>query len=340
MYWSMYQYNMSTHPRRLSAATGTTQSAERRESSTRVGVAFAGCCLVLLGVMPILAGTRPQRFDSLAFAAWLTIWQLVCAVPAYVVERLRTPLTVPAARKSAATTLILVTGLMFGSATYMYVVAAEKAGPVNMGIALQAYPLFAMLLEALFLRRRQPNTALGFTLLMIAGLVYLTTGGTFRLGEISGWSLFALGIPMLWSIAHVLLRQHLAARSVTPSQVTVTRLVISGAFLLILHVTLGSSTSLPAELTDAHFQTSAAIMGAVYYLELIFWFHAMRHIDVSIASAVTVPAPAVTMLVSATLLGKQIHAFQMLALAVITLGMYGLLYPKLRVSGTPPSRIG
>ena len=37
---------------------------------------------------------------------------------------------------------------MFGLATYMYVVAAEKAGPVSMAIVLQAYPFMTMLAEA------------------------------------------------------------------------------------------------------------------------------------------------------------------------------------------------
>ena len=39
--------------------------------------------------------------------------------------------------------ITLLTGAMFGLSTYMFVVAAEKAGPVSMVIALQAYPLFA-----------------------------------------------------------------------------------------------------------------------------------------------------------------------------------------------------
>ena len=304
--------------------------AGHRNTPARVGVLFALCCLLLLGIMPVLAGARPQRFDSLTFATWLTVWQLLCAAPPYIVERARSRSSVPSDRKPAVTFITLVTGVIFGVTTYMYVIAAEKAGAVNMSIALQGYPLFAILVEALFLGRRPSGRALGFTLLMIGALVYLTTGGTFRMAEVSGWSLFALGIPLLWSIAHIILRRHLAARSLTPNQVTATRLVVSGIFLLILHASLGSPARLLTELTDMHFQVAALSMGAVYYLELISWFHAMRHIDVSIASAVTVPAPAVTMLLSVLLLGQQVQLYEVLALAVITIGMYGLLYTVAR----------
>ena len=45
------------------------------------------------------------------------------------------------------------------------------------------------------------------------------------------------------------------------------------------------------------------ILGLVYYLELIFWFYAVRHIDVSVASSITVPWPALTMVLAVLVLG-------------------------------------
>ena len=73
------------------------------------------------------------------------------------------------------------------------------------------------------------------------------------------------------------------------------------------------------------FQRAAFVMGVAYYLELILWFYAMRHIDVSVGSSVTVPAPAVTMLISIVVLGETVQTYQIVAMCVIALGMYGLL---------------
>ncbi|MEZ5833538.1 MAG: DMT family transporter [Dongiaceae bacterium] len=298
--------------------------------SPRVGIALAFLCLLILGAMPVLSNARPAGFDGLTFAIWLTIWQLVAALPLFVLERL-------GRRRSAAQgdnrysqrralAIGIATGAMFGLATYMYVVAAEKAGAVSMIIALQAYPLFAMLWEALFQGKRKSRTEIGCTLLMIAALVYLTTEGTFRISGISWWSAFALGIPLLWSIAHILLRQVLVSTAVTPNQVTVSRLVVSGACLLLLYAAVGQPGALAAAMSDLAFQKAAFIMGAAYYLELLFWFYAMRHIDVSVGSSVTVPAPAVTMLISVMLLGEDVQSYQVVAMGVIALGMYGLLF--------------
>lgn len=58
----------------------------------------------------------------------------------------------------------------------------------------------------------------------------------------------------------------------------------------------------------------ALAMGLANYVELILWFHAVRHIDVSVASSVTVPAPAVTLLLSMAFLGTTVEAYQLTAL--------------------------
>ena len=295
-----------------------------------LGIAFAFICLGILGVMPILADSRPAAFDGLTFTIWLTFWQLVSAIPLLVREQTSGrgglfSVEIAPEHRTRTIAVALLTGAIFGITTYMYVVAADKAGPVSMAIALQAYPLFAIGLEAIFLGKRKTPAELAFTGVLIVALFYLTTNGTFRPSDVSWWSVYALGIPFLWSIAHILLRQVLATTPVTPNQVTVTRLIISGVFLLALAFLFGEPAALARGLTDFDFQRAAFLLGLAYYLELLFWFHAMRHIDVSVASSVTVPAPALTMLIAVLFISESIALYQVLAMATIAAALYGLL---------------
>ena len=294
--------------------------------SRGTGIGLALLCLLILGAMPVLAANRPARFDGLTFTIAITFWQLVAAMPLFAIELVRGSKTPKILGSGRAGPITLLTGILFGLSTYMFVVAAEKAGPVSMVIALQAYPLFATVWEALFLGKRKSPLELFFMLLMLLALVYLTTEGTFRIADISWWSAFALGIPLIWSIAHLLLRQVLTTTAITPNQVTISRLVISGAFLLLLALAAGSPGALAEAFIAIGFQKAALILGVAYYLELILWFYAMRHIDVSLASSVTVPAPAVTMLLTVMLLGGEVAAYQVAAMAVIAIGMYGLIF--------------
>lgn len=299
--------------------------------SPPLGIALAFLCLGILGAMPILSNARPAGYDGLTFAIWLTFWQLLSALPLFLGEAARYR---HGTRKRGAWSglrgrtlaIALATGAMFGLSTYMYVVAAEKAGAVSAAVALQAYPLFAILWEALFLGKRKTRAELGFTALMIGALVYLITNGTFRISGISWWSVYALGIPLLWSVAHILLKRVLDTTPITPNQVTVSRLVISGATLLLLQAVFGTPGDLLRGLADLDFQRAAFAMGFAYYLELIIWFYAIRHIEVSVASSVTVPAPAVTMLIAVTLLGEEVARYQVMAMMVIGIAMYGLLF--------------
>ncbi len=128
------------------------------------------------------------------------------------------------------------------------------------------------------------------------------------------------------SVAHILLKRVLDTTPITPNQVTVSRLIISGVTLLLLQAVFGTPGDLPRGLADPDFQRAAFVMGFAYYLELIIWFYAIRHIEVSVASSVTVPAPAVTMLIAVTLLGQEVARYQVLAMMVIGVAMYGLLF--------------
>jgi drug/metabolite transporter (DMT)-like permease len=295
--------------------------------SPRTGIVFAFLCLGILGVMPVLAAARPAGADGLAFAIWLTGWQLVAALPLYAIEARRSgrALALPRQDRLRTGLVALATGAMFGFATYAYIVAASKAGPVGMAIALQAYPLFAILWEGLFLGKRKSPAELVCTAVMIAALVYLTTGGTFRVSGMSWWFAFALIIPLLWSIAHLLLKRIIETAPVTPNQITVSRLAISGICLLLLHAVAGQEGALAAGLRDAEFQKAAAVLGVAYTVELVLWFHAMRHIDVSLGSSITVPAPAVTMVVTVMVLGQKVETYQIVAMVVVVAAMYGLV---------------
>jgi drug/metabolite transporter (DMT)-like permease len=222
----------------------------------------------------------------------------------------------------------LFTGVLFGLSTYLYVLGVEKAGAVNAAIAIQAYPLFAILWESLFLKRRKTAFELALTAVLIGSLYYLGTGGTFMMSGMSPWFLTSLGVSLLWSIAHVIIKEELSNTPITPAQVTFFRVAISTLFLLVvLAVAAPSGIALGF---GAIFQTMPAIMGLVYFLELIVWFYAVHHIDVSLASSITTPWPALTMMLAVLFLGDTIETYQIVALLIIVACIYGLTLAGIR----------
>jgi drug/metabolite transporter (DMT)-like permease len=309
-----------------------------RQADPKVGLSLAFVCLTILGVMPIISNSRPVGFDALSFAFFLSAWQVLFSLPLVGGELASRNKGIfaadlaPALRRRTIT-IILFTGAIFGLSTYVYVVAVERAGPVSAAIAIQAYPLFAILWETVFLKRRKTSVEMLFTLSLLAALYYLATGGSWQIVEFSYWFLFALGIPFLWSVAHVIIKEVLDRTPITPAQVTFFRVLVSAAFLGSLLSVVAGPGEVVRDLESARFQQVALLMGLVYYLELIFWFHAVCSIDVSLASSITVPWPALTMVLAAVFLGETIEGYQVIALVAAAVSIYGLI-----LAGAPKRR--
>jgi drug/metabolite transporter (DMT)-like permease len=295
------------------------------------GVLLALTCLLLLGFMPVITKSKPIEMSALNFALYLSVWQLFCSLPLFGKELASSNKGIFDAQLGASlrrkTMLIIVaTGCIFGLSTFIYVLAIEKAGAVSTAIAIQAYPLFAILWKSLFLGRRKNRWELMFTGILIAAMYYLVTSGTGRIEGLSWWFVLALGIPFLWSVAHVIIREVLVKTPITPAQVTFFRVLVSTLLLLTLVLASGDSATLWQEITSPGLQQVALVMGVVYYLELISWFYAVKQVDVSLASSITTPAPALTMLLAFWFLDEVVVLYQILAMVVVMVSVYGLIY--------------
>jgi len=307
------------------------------------GIALSLVCLILLGTMPIISNLRPSEVGALSFAFALSVWQVIFALPVFGLELKRGTrgiFGVDLSRHERRRMIVvaLFTGALFGLSTYLYVLGVGKAGAANAAIAIQAYPLFAILWESLFLKRRKSALELSLTVVLIGTLYYLGTGGTFRLSGMSPWFLVSLGVPLLWSIAHVIIKEELSRTPITPAQVTFFRVAISTLFLFaILTVAVPSGITIGV---SAIFQTMSAVMGLVYFLELIVWFYAVRHIDVSLASSIITPWPALTMVLAFVFLGDSIEMYQIVALLVVVACIYGLTLASLSKGSAPKLKQG
>ncbi len=288
-------------------------------------------CLALLGLMPVISNSRPGALDALDFALYLSLWQLVFAFPLVITELCMgrsgiVDAKLPSQKKRRTITVIMATGLIFGITTYLYVLSLEKAGTVSAAIAIQAYPLFAIFWETIFLNRRKTTVELVFTALLIAALYYLGTGGTWRIEGLSHWFLVALSVPFLWSIAHIIIKETLDNTPITPGQVAFFRVLVSSVALFAIAITMNGTESVLSGFSNRQFQSFALLMGLVYYVELVVWFHAVKHVAVSVASSITTPWPVITMILAAIFLNEEIAGYQILAMGGVAISIYGLLY--------------
>ncbi len=299
-------------------------------SHTR-GIQLSLLCLLILGVLPIIATVRTNDGSAITFSFWLSFWQLAFATPVYLFQRKQAQLSdapeqnLRRLSKIQTWALVVLTGILFSAATFAYVLGVDQTGPVTFAVAIQAYPFFALLWEALFLRRRKSIREMTFILAIAISMVYLGTQGTWQLSTVTRGFWIALMVPLLWSIAHVIIKEMMNASAITPSEIILTRVLVA---TLLLGIACLFNQGFGGFLTNGmtyKFQMVALLMGFAYYLELLSWFSAVKHIDVSIGASITAPAPAVTVLVAVVFLRQELHSYQTVALLLVLGSVIGLI---------------
>jgi drug/metabolite transporter (DMT)-like permease len=181
-------------------------------------------------------------------------------------------------------------------------------------------------MEFVLFRKKKRILEILFTVLMLVGIYYLGTEGTWLISGFSPWFLLALVVPILWSIAHVIIKNNLDKSPITPNQITFIRVSISTVILFTLIIVFKGGNNLISGLFNPSFQIFGFFMGLVYYLELVNWFYAVKHVEVSVASAITAPTPIITMILAVFVLNEIFEIFELVALLIVLFGLYGIIW--------------
>ncbi len=304
---------------------------QRFYPNRRIGIKLSFISLILLGILPIISNSRPSTLNALNFAFYLSFWELICSLPLFFYELPQSSVgifqkSIDSKIQNKTLLIMGITGIIFSIATFFYVLSFEKAGTVNAAIAIQTYPLFSILMEFVLFKKKKRLNELIFTLVLMVGIYYLGTEGTWLISGFSPWLALALIVPILWSIAHVIIKHTLDTSPITPNQVTFIRVLLSSLILFGISSLVNGINVVFDGLINLEFQIFGFLMGIVYYLELVNWFYAVKHVDVSVASSITTPNPVITMIFALFILKEPIEIYQLVAMIIIFTSLYGLLW--------------
>lgn len=296
-----------------------------------MGVSLSFISLFLLGVLPIISNSRPSALNALNFAFYLSLWELICSLPFFLYELINQKKgifknSIDSRIRKKSFMVMGTTGIIFSISTFFYVFAFETAGTISAAIALQTYPLFSIIMEFILFKKKKQFGELIFTLILIIGIYYLGTEGTWLIEGFSPWFALALIVPFLWSIAHVIIKNTLDTSPITPNQVTFFRVLISSALLFFISSTIHGISNVFEGLMNLEFQLFGFLMGIVYYLELVNWFYAVKHVDVSVASTITTPSPIITLIFAYFILRESVELYQIIAMIIVFVSLYGLIW--------------
>ena len=304
--------------------------------STSQGLIFALIVLIGNGIHPIINNLRPEEFSSTIFVLQMSMWEFFCVLVVLLFKNYgkkkkksnnatnRNFGKICYSKKKLIFRMLII-GLIFAIATYGYVEGLKLAGSISGSIALKISPIYAIIIGFLFLGEKINVKQILITFFMLFGIYYLGTNGTFQMDQFSIGFAILLIVPFLWTIAHALTKPLLENKILVPNQVILIRTGIISLSFLIVNLIIFGWKELFLSFINLNFLFFSFLMGFTYFFMHFSWYSSITSIDLSYASALVTPSPAITTLLVFLLKMEEFHYYQLIGMIWAFFGLYALI---------------
>ncbi|ALM74539.1 DMT family transporter [Thermococcus barophilus] len=265
------------------------------------GTLFAFIALILVGIEPVVIKSNPV--NPLSFAAFsalfasLILWVMI--LPSGKWKELK---EIPEHLHKAFFVGLFGTALAYIAYSY----GARMSTAINASLITRSEVLYSFVLSYLFLRERITKKQLVLSLIILLGIVLVITQGRFI--EPKRGDVLLLLTPLFWQIGHTIAKQ----LKYSPYLIATLRNTFGGLILLVLALSL-----------DLEFTKLAVVEGVIIALTQVLWYSAIRLINLSKATAIITPAPAVAIGLS-ILLGENFTVYHAVGFILIMIGTLGV----------------
>ncbi|HII61198.1 DMT family transporter [Pyrococcus horikoshii] len=187
-----------------------------------------------------------------------------------------------------------------------YSFGTKMSSSVNAALITRTEVLFSFILSYVILGEAISKSRIAYSTLVIIGVVLVMTQGK-RVTLNPGDGLLLL-VPLFWQMGHVIAKRTKAG----PQTIALLRNSFGALFLFV-----------PALLTGISFTLYSVVEGVIIALGQLIWYSAIKRIDLSLATAIITPAPAVAIGI-ALITGTPVTPWHIFGFLFITVGTLGL----------------
>ncbi|NJE08787.1 EamA family transporter [Thermococcus sp. M39] len=261
------------------------------------GTLFAFIALILVGIEPVIIKSNPV--DPLSFAAFSALFaSLILWIMIFPLNTWRELKESPEHLHKAF--LVGLFGTTLAYIAYSY--GTRMSTAINASLITRSEVLYSFVLSYLFLREKITRRQFSFSLVILLGLVLVITQG--KLIEPKKGDVLLLLTPLFWQMGHTIAKQ----LPYSPYLIATLRNTFGGLVLLALTLPFG-----------LEFTALAVVEGVIIALTQALWYSSLKLINLSKATAIITPAPAIAIGLS-TLLGERFTLYHILGFILIALG--------------------
>lgn len=186
----------------------------------KIGVLFAIITLIAISTQPIISDSRSNELYAVFYAFTTVLFENLMIIPLMIPQTLKRSKQYPGSLRNTIKKYwwrFLIVGLVFAAAQILFFLGFDKSGAVSGSIAMKSSLVFTLIIGWIFLKEKGSGIQIVFTIVILAGLYYTLTAGTFRPDEINFFTLILFLTPLLWTIGHSITKPLLQQNLIIPS---------------------------------------------------------------------------------------------------------------------------
>lgn len=303
------------------------------------GILFGLICIVIVGLQPIIANSRPAALDAFLFAAMTCLIEAILFFPIMLIERRKIKNNHKESIINASELdsllygyknnkiLLIYVGITFGVAQILFFVGYELAGAINGSLAQKTTVIFALLFGFLINHEKISKTQVICSIILLFGLILAVTQGNFNILEFNIGVILILFTAMLWMLAHAFTKPIFDKKEATPILMVFIRNAIGGLILITIYFIV-----FPIERINLFFDPINIIffiiMGVNYGLGLYCWYNVLTYLGTSKGTAMVSGTPIITIIFAIILLGELFTIYHLLGTLLVIISIIIIVKPK------------
>ncbi|MGV9171297.1 MAG: DMT family transporter [Promethearchaeia archaeon] len=300
------------------------------------GIGFGIAGIILIGLQPIVANSRPEVLDSYLFAAMTVLIEALMFLPLFLFERYRFKKKIKKQnsiidnsqltrnyerllngwKSKKNIILIIYVGLTFAIAQILFFVGYREAGAINGSLAQKTTVIFGLLFGYLINKEHVNYVQIIFSFILLVGLTVAITEGSFNVLDFNVGVLMLLFVAIMWMLAHALTKPIFEKDEATQTFMVFSRNAVGGIFLLSTYFLLYPLENVALLFEPLHI-FYFIIMGLNYGFGLFCWYKVLAYLGTSKGTAMVSGTPIITVIFSSILLGEKFTIFHLIGMLLV-----------------------
>ncbi len=301
-----------------------------------IGVFFAVITFIGDGFQSIVSNSRPAAINSLVFS-WITACiELVIIFPFFlhsIINRRKNSRSVdinnispkqPMFSRKQIVLRLTFAGIIFAGCAYYLIVGFTLVDSVTGILAVKTQPISMMIIGAIFLKEKLSLQEILIGITMLVLIIFITTEGTFNLGNLSIGVIYLLIVPIFWNIGHSIAKPFLSNYILSVPEFVFIRIAFTSIILGFVFLIIGNKEDLII-LSEKKALISIFSMGALFGILHTCWYQAVRALPLSIASLIVIPSPVVTAILTFFITHEPLFYYHYIGIFGEILGLSALI---------------